>query len=156
MNSNDGPTPGDTADPFTKFWTDMMTAAPATSAAAAFAPSQEESLKQMRRAFLGAWAKSCDEFMHSERFLEMMKRSMDSSLAFREQMNTFLSGALQDSAFPSRDDTDSILQAVRTLDERVVGRIEELSRRVETLEGGPQQSTASQTPSSPGAKGGTP
>ena len=134
MDTHDGPQRGGTPDPFTKFWTDMMAAASTTAGGQAFAPSKDEALRQMRRAFLDAWAKSCDEFMHSEQFLELMKRSMDGSLALREQMNKFLAGTLQESAIRSPDNTDSTLQAVRTLEDRVVARIEEISRRVDGLE----------------------
>lgn len=90
----------------------------------------------MRRAFLDAWAKSCDEFMRSDHFLEMMKRSMDSSLAFREQMNQFLGQTLQSGPIPSREDTDAILLAVRTLEENIVDRLDALAQRVDQLEGG--------------------
>lgn len=112
----------------------MMSGMGATTMGKAFTATQEEAAKQMRQAFLDAWAKSCDEFMHSEQFLDMMKSAMDGALAFRERMNQFISNTMQGGPIPSRDDTDSILQAVRTLEERVLDRLELLSQRVDALE----------------------
>lgn len=137
MNEQEKTSESPAVDPFSKFWADMMAGASAVGMGQAFQPTgQEDSAKQMRRAFLDAWAKSCDEFMHSDHFLDMMKRSMDNSLAFREQMNQFLGQALQTGPVPTREDTDAILLAVRTLDERVMNRLDELSRRVDQLERG--------------------
>ncbi len=143
MNEQEKTTEPPAADPFSKFWADMMAGASAVGMGQAFqSTGQEDSAKQMRRAFLDAWAKSCDEFMHSDHFLDMMKRSMDSSLAFREQMNQFLGQTLQTGPIPSREDTDAILLAVRTLDERVVKRLDALSQRVDQLERGANNKTS--------------
>ncbi len=137
MNEQEKTTETPAADPFSKFWSDMMSGASVAGMGQAFPSTmQEESTKQMRRAFLDAWAKSCDEFMRSDLFLDMMKRSMDSSLAFREQMNQFLGQTLQSGHIPSREDTDTILLAVRTLEQRVVDGLETLSQRVDQLERG--------------------
>ncbi len=137
MNEQEKTTETQAADPLTQFWADMMSGASAAGMGQAFQPTgQEDSKKQMRRAFLDAWAKSCDEFMRSDQFLDMMKRSMDNSLAFREQMNQFLGQTLQSGQIPSREDTDTILLAVRTLEERVVDGLETLSQRVDQLERG--------------------
>lgn len=122
------------ADSFTRMWSDMMSKMSSAGIGQAFGVSKEETAKQIQQAFFDAWAKACDEYMHSEQFLDLMKRSMDGAIAFREQLNKFLSTALQDGAMPTRDDTDSILHAVRTLEERVLDRLEELSQRVEALE----------------------
>jgi hypothetical protein len=97
------------------------------------APPQEEMLKQMRQAFFDAWAKYCDEFLRSPAYLEAMKKSMDGALAFKQQVNEFLTRALHESQAPARSDTDSILLVLRSLEERVLGRIEDLNRRVEQV-----------------------
>ena len=137
MNEEEKTTEIPAADPFSKFWADMIAGASAVGMGQAFqSTGQEDSAKQMRRAFLDAWAKLCDEFMRSDQFLDMMKRSMDSSLAFREQMNQFLGQTLQSGHIPSREDTDTILLAVRTLEQRVVDGLEKLSQRVDQLERG--------------------
>jgi hypothetical protein len=51
-------------------------------------------------------------------------------------MNQFLGQTLQSGQIPSREDTDTILMAVRTLEERVVDRLDTLSQRVDQLEHG--------------------
>lgn len=139
------------ADPFSKMWFDMMSKFAPT---AGFAPQQaaanpsEQVLKQFRQAFFDAWAKHCEEFMRSDQFLQMMKKGMDSALAFRTQLNEFMTKALHENQMPARSDTDSILLVLRSMEERVLDRIERLSQRVDALEtrgvsaGGPTASTA--------------
>ena len=135
MNNPSGSTAG-MADPFMRFWSDMMSKmAPPGVAVPSMGPSQEEIARQMRQAFFDAWAGHCEEFMRSEQFLGMMKESMDHTLAFREQMNKFFVKTLRDYQMPSQDDTDSILLAVRRLEDRVLKRVDELSQRVEAMEG---------------------
>ena len=95
-------------DPFTQFWTDTMSKMGGSAAAGSpvmpgmggaagsanpFEAMQEEAARQMRRGMLDAWAKSCEEYLGSPQFLEVMKQSMDNALAFRKQVNEFLNQA---------------------------------------------------------------
>ena len=122
------------ADPFTMFWSDWMAKMTGMGAPAASAPMQEQVMKQMRQAFFDAWAQHCDEFMRSEMFLDAMKRSMDSSLAFRQQLNEFFTRTLHEGQAPARSDTDSIMLVLRSFEERVLNRIDDLAERVTDLE----------------------
>lgn len=129
---------GPAGDPFSKFWMDCLT----KMASAGFAPSpssttgsSDEAAKQMRRAFFDSWAQHCEEFMRSPAFLEGMKRAMDSSLAFREQLNEFLTRALHEGQFPARSDTDSILVVLRSLEDRVLDRLDRLEKCVASMDG---------------------
>lgn len=126
---------GSGADAFTRFWADTMSRMMACGAIPQPAATPtEEGLKQMRQAFFDAWASHCEEMMRSEQFLQMMRRSMDNALAFREQLNEFMTRALHENQMPARSDTDSILLVLRSLEERVLDRIEQLSRRVSNIE----------------------
>ncbi|MDO8632723.1 MAG: hypothetical protein Q7R41_19755 [Phycisphaerales bacterium] len=150
---------GLTGDPFSKFWMDCLT----KMASAGFAPppsstteSSEEAVKQMRRAFFDSWAQHCEEFMRSPAFLEGMKRAMDSSLAFREQLNEFMTRALHEGQIPARSDTDSILVVLRSLEDRVLDRLDRLEKRVASMNGtqggGPSEERA---PAGAGTAAGT-
>ena len=118
---------------FTKFWSDAM-AGMNPQVASMFGVPSDEVTRQMRQAFFDAWERHCEEFMKSEAFLETMKNSMDHAIAFREQMNQFFTKTLNTYQMPSQEDTDSILLAVRRLEDRVLKRVDELSRRVEAIE----------------------
>jgi hypothetical protein len=137
------------ADPFTKFWTDCVSKM--TGAGLSPTPPQisEDSMKQMRRAFFDAWAHHCDEFMRSPAFLDGMKKSMDGALAFREQLNEFMTRALHEAQAPARSDTDSIMLVLRSLEERVLDRLDRLEERVASLDEAstdPTRSTSSRRP----------
>lgn len=121
------------ADPFSAFWADLMSRM-STAGFGQPAPSpQDEMFRQMRQAFFDAWGQYCEEFMRSPAFLEALKKTMDNALAFRQQLNEFLTRSLHEGQAPARADTDSILLVVRSLEERVLNRVEELSERVDAL-----------------------
>ncbi len=132
MNGFDGFNGGQ--DPFSKFWSEFMAASPLGSMAAPSAAARDEMLRQMRRAFFESWAKACDEFLGSAQFLDMMKKSMDNALAFKQQVNEFMTRAVHEAQVPARTDTDSILLVLRSLEERVLGRLDALGERVAELE----------------------
>jgi hypothetical protein len=122
------------ADPVMQFWGDFMSRmgqAPGSSASAA---ASNESAKQMQRIFLDALAKYCDEFMRSEQFLGMMKQTMDRSLAFKQQVDQFLTGAYQSAQAPSRSDTDHIAGLLRSVEHRLLARLDEVDQRVAAVE----------------------
>lgn len=122
------------ADAFSRFWLDLISQAAAGGARSQQPTMPEQMLRQMRQAFFDAWAKQCEEFMRSEAFLEAMKKGMDNALAFKQQVNEFITKTLHDNQIPARSDTDSILLVLRSLEERVLDRIDRLSDRVTRLE----------------------
>jgi hypothetical protein len=121
-------------DPFNRFWTDWMAQMGAMGVVPPSGPSCEEAMKQMRKGFFDAWAKHCDEFMRSEPFLDAMKRSMDNALAFKQQLNEFLTRSLHDGQAPARSDTDSIMLVLRSFEDRLLKRIDTLDARLTALE----------------------
>lgn len=137
----------ETNNPFAKFWTDMATQMMGQPAQPAPGDARDAMFRQMRQAFFDAWARSCDEFLSSDMFLESMKKSMDASLAFRQQMNEFFAKALHETQSPTRSDTDSILLVLHGLEDRLLARIEDLSQRVAGLESGQSPSPERRTPS---------
>ncbi|MBI4718981.1 MAG: hypothetical protein HY763_14335 [Planctomycetes bacterium] len=151
------------ADPFSRFWMDMMSrmtsaampAAAPTAGPLGASPLGEEYLRTMRQAFFDAWAKYCDEYLGSEPFLEIMRKSMENALAFKRQVNEFLAKSVHEAQMPSREDTDSIMLVLRSMEERVLDRLEKLSQRVEALEargaGGPSTAATAAARSQPPA-----
>jgi len=130
MNGN-----SNNSDAFSRFWTDMVSKmTPPGMMSQATAPSMEETTRQMRQAFFDSWAKYCEEFMSSEQFMDAMRKSMEGALAFKQQVNEFLTQSLHESQMPSREDTDSIMLVLRSVEERVLDRLERLAHRVEGIE----------------------
>lgn len=123
-----------TADPFSRFWLDLMSKMSGAGFGTTQATGRDEGMERMRRAFFDAWAHHCDEFMRSDMFLEAMKKSMDGALAFKQQVNEFLTRALHENQMPARSDTDSLMLVLRSVEERVLGRIDRLSERIEEIE----------------------
>lgn len=131
------------ADPFTTFWTDMM----GRMASAGMTPPSpgREMADGMRKAFFEVMAEQADQFMRSEPFLAAMKQSMDNSLAWRQQMNEFLTKGLSAAQMPSRSDVEHTGALLRGMEERILRKLDELSERVERLE----QAQGRKAPASP-------
>ncbi|GMU37258.1 MAG: hypothetical protein KJ057_06575 [Phycisphaerae bacterium] len=130
------------ADAWMKFWTDAMSKMPGAPGAPASAPppapalSPSEMLSKMQQTFLEAWTKGMDQYMRSEAFLQMMKKSMENALAMRQQLDEFLRKTLHGAQAPSRADTSDLMQFLHTFEDRVLDQLAALSKRVDDLEGG--------------------
>lgn len=135
-------------DAFGKFWTDMM-GRMAGGAGAASSAAGPDAVEAARKAFFSSLADQADATMRSEAFLSAMKQAMDNALNLKEQVNAFLSQGLQAARMPSRDDTDHIVLLLRGMEERLAGRLDELSARVERLE---RRENGSTGRAKPGAK----
>jgi len=140
-----------TGDPFSRFWMDLMSKM-GTGFAPTAAPTPDDTAKRMRQAFFDAWAKHCDEYMHSPAFLEMMKKSLDGALAFKQELNQVLTKALHESQIPARSDTDSILLVLHSFEDRVLDRLEKIAERVNKLEDAVNPDAADDSPSAPGKR----
>lgn len=128
------------SDLWVKAWTDMMSQVMSGQTAqgpkpmpGGFAPPSDAA-RQMRDAFLEAWGRQCEEFMKTDAFMDMMKKTMDQSLAFRQQMNQFLQKGLQTAQAPSRADTGDIMQFLHSFEERVLDQLDHLTKRVDAME----------------------
>lgn len=130
-------------DPFSAFWSAFATKSPFDMMADQSAEVRDEMLGRMRQAFFDAWERHCIEFMGSEQFLEAMKQAMDGALTFRKQMNDFLTRSMRDAQIPTKQDSDSIVEILRGLEEGLTHRLEDISRRVAALETKVAQRTSS-------------
>lgn len=119
-------------DPFMRFWTDLMS----RLTAAGLSPPQpsQDLMQQLRRAFFDALAEQADQFLRSEAFLNAMKQGMETSLAWQQAINQFLQKGLAAAQIPSRADAEHLVVLLRGMEERVLDRIEDLSKRVAALE----------------------
>lgn len=121
------------ADPFSAFWTDFWARA-AASGAGAIPQPPPDAMAQMRKAFFDALSEHMEGFMRSEAFLNAMKQSMDHALAWQQMMNQTLQKGLSGAQMPSRDSADHVVLLVRGMEERVLGKLEDMVTRIEKLE----------------------
>lgn len=124
-----------TMDPLSQFWTDMFSRMNVPQAGAGAGPSMpHESQKQMQRIFFDAMAKFCDDYMRSEQFLQMMKESMDRSLAFKQQVDSFLTQLYRGAQAPAKADVDDISGLLRSIEANVLDRLSSLESKVAAVE----------------------
>jgi len=125
------------SDPFTKAWSDLfarMTSPAGPAPAAQQSTWPDETVKQMQRTFFDAMAKQADEFLRSPQFLTMMKQMMDQSMAFKQQVDRFITEAYRGAQMPAQADMQDLTGTLHGIEERLMSRIEELERRLEAAE----------------------
>jgi len=95
----------------------------------------DESVKQMQRTFFDAMAKQADEYLRSPQFLGMMKQMMDQSIAFKQQLDRFITEAYRGAQAPAQADLQDLAGTLRGIEDRLMTRIEELERRLDATDG---------------------
>lgn len=105
-------------------------------AAFTFTPNSPppEVLRQIRNGIFQALAGSWEEFMRSPQFLDGMKQWMENAIAFRKMTNDFMGRMRNEMQAPARSDIDTIVLAVRHMEQRLLDRVEALSDQVRALE----------------------
>lgn len=144
------------SDPFTKAWSDFMgrmSAAMGQPAAQQQPSWPDENVKQMQRTFFDAMAKQADEYLRSPQFLGMMKQMMDQSIAFKQQLDRFITEAYRGAQAPAQADMKDLADTLRGIEERLMSRIEELERRLDTAEEGPRKGATDKSKGKPATRG---
>ena len=125
--------PQNPSDSFTQFWNDFMS----RMASAGMMPTGQagnDAIKQMQRIYLDAMAKYADEYMRSPQFLDMMKQTMDASMAWKRQVDQWLSGALKAAAMPTAEDAADAVARLHSMEKRLTERLSEIEERLIALE----------------------
>ncbi len=130
MNGEQFGVPG--ADQFSRFWGDFVGRLSANGAA----PPSNDAAEAWRKAFFAAMSDHLDSFMRSEQFLASMKQSMESALTWQQTVNQALQKGLSVAQMPSRADTEHMVRLMRGMEDRLVDKLEGLSRRIDALEQG--------------------
>jgi hypothetical protein len=123
-----------TADPFTQFWSDMMSRMAPPKAPEAPADASRDAARHMQRIFFDAMAQYFDDFMRSEQFLRMMKESMDRSLQLKQMVNQFLAQAHRQAQSASTTDVDDLAGCLKSIEDRILARIDRLEDKVAAVE----------------------
>lgn len=87
-------------------------------------------LRQMRGGVFQGLAKSWDEFLRSPQFLEGMKQWIDTTILVRRMSNDLLTRSRHEMQATAREDTDSVMLAMRHLESRLLDRMEQLEAKV--------------------------
>ena len=93
-----------------------------------------ELMRQIRSGLFQAMARSWEEYMRSPQFLEGMKQTMDSAIAFRKLSTEFFNQARRETQGTTRADVDAVLLAVREMESRLTERMDDLAARVNHVE----------------------
>ncbi len=141
---------------FQKMW--MESASRMVQAALGTPPNSDpEVLRQMRNGLFQALAQSWEEFMRSPQFLEGVKQWMENAVSFRKMTGEVLAKARNEMQAPSRDDIDTVLLAVRHLENRLLDRLESMSAELAALKARAENGrhTEPAIPPKPGARAGS-
>jgi len=92
-------------------------------------------MRQMRSGIFQALGHSWEQFLRSPEFMEGMKQSMDSAIAFRKMTNDLFSKVRHETHAVARDDIDAVMLTVRHMETRVLDRLDELAARLDDVAG---------------------
>lgn len=151
--NNDEPSFSGQTDAFQKIWAESLSKM--AQSAFTFTPESapEETIRQIRSGIFKALTHSWDEFLRSPEFLQGMKQWMDQAVQFRQMSHDFMAKARQEFQEPSRSDLDGLLVAVRSLENRILERVEDLAGQVgelrQQLESKPGSTEGAETPGQP-------
>jgi small-conductance mechanosensitive channel len=125
--------PFDQTQRFASVWMDY--AAKMSQAGMTFDPAKAppEVARQMRSMMFTSMAQYAEEFMRSPQFLEAMKQSMDAAVAFRKQMNDFLTTVQHNAQGVARQDIDSLMLNLRHSETRLLEAIEQIGERIDSI-----------------------
>jgi hypothetical protein len=140
----------------TTTWLDFATRM--TAAGLSFQPDQSppDAARHVRDVTLDALGREADKYMRSPQFLQAIKQTLDTSIAARKQLNTFLAQAHHSVQGVAKQDMDALSLSVRQMQTRVLDRLEQLiermdevSRRLEAMES-PSESQSARVSTEPG------
>ena len=114
-------------------WAEWATKMATASLAFRAGSAPPDTARSMRDAGFEAMAHSTDQFMRTPQFMEMMKQSLDASIAFRKQLNELFTQAQHSVQSPAKSDVDGVTKAIRRVETRVLARIEELCDRLDAV-----------------------
>jgi ABC-type transporter Mla subunit MlaD len=114
-----------------EFATKLATAGLTMDPSAANSPP--DAARNMRDATLSAMSQHAQQFMRSEQFLDMMKKSMDASINWQRQMNEFLTKAHHSTQSVAQSDVDDLHRSVRHLEQRTLDQIEQLASKLDQM-----------------------
>lgn len=119
---------------FTRMWTDFASKMAASGMAPPSGEASADMARQMRDTFFAAWTDACDRYMRSEEFRQMMRESMSAAIELRKQLNQQLGDFQHTMQGASRQDVDRLLQSIDSLETRVNETLEQLMRRLQSLD----------------------
>ena len=127
--------PFEEAQKLTNVWAEFATklAAAGLTMDPSAANSPPDAARNMRDATLSAMSQHAQQFMRSEQFLDMMKKSMDASINWQRQMNEFLTKAHHSTQSVAQSDVDDLHRSVRHLEQRTLDQIEQLASKLDQM-----------------------
>ena len=120
---------------FLKMWSQLMTNM--GSAGFSFSPGDTppDAFKQLRASLLESMGKSFETYMRSPEFLDGMKQQMDGAVAFRKQMNQWMTDARHETQQPAREDIEQIDRRLRDVERDLEKRMDAVEDKLNTIVG---------------------
>jgi hypothetical protein len=119
---------------FQKIW--LETLAKMAQVSAAYSPGfpATEILRQLRAGMLRALGEAWEEYLRSPQFTDGKRQWLDQAIDLRKLRNDHMARIRSEIQSPHRGDIDSMMLAVRHLEQRLLGRVDELSGVIEQLD----------------------
>jgi hypothetical protein len=118
---------------FQKLWMDSMASMAGVWSQYSPASPAPEEMRKIRSGMLKVMTETCDEFMRTPQFMEMMKTSLNGALDLRRFAREGMQRVHEQFETPDKEDIDGVLLAIRHVERRVLDRLEGLEERVAAI-----------------------
>jgi hypothetical protein len=118
---------------FQKLWMDSF--ANMAGVWSQFSPGSPpiDEMRKMRGGMLQVLAGTCDEYMRTPQFMEMMKAWLNGALELKRLARDGMNRVHEQFENPSKQEIDDVLLAIRHVERRLLDRLEGLDDRVANL-----------------------
>jgi len=97
------------------------------------AKAPPEVARQMRSMTFSSMSQYAEQFMRSPEFLTAMKQSLDTAIAFRKQMNDFLTTMQHNVQGVARQDVDSLMVTMRHVESRALDSMAAITQKLDAI-----------------------
>lgn len=121
---------GDQVAAYQKIWAETVGKIMQTAISLPPNAAPPDVLRQMRGGVFQGLAKSWDEFLRSPQFLEGMRQWLENAVIIRKMTNDFLTRTHHEMQGTAHADIDTIMLAVRHMEQRVLDRLEKIEQHI--------------------------
>jgi hypothetical protein len=144
---------GDQAAAYQKIWAETIGKIMQNAISLPPNSAPPDVLRQMRGGIFQGLAKSWDEFLRSPQFLEGMRQWMENAVIIRKMTNDFLTRTHHEMQATAKCDIDTMMLAVRHMEQRILSRLEKIEERLAARPTAPSNGRTAKTRPAPAKRG---
>jgi hypothetical protein len=96
--------------------------------------SDPQHVKERQQQWLETAAESCDDFLRSTPFMEMMRQHLKSVIDLKTMQDQFIKGAARHFGMPLADDVFGLFERLHSTEQTILHRLQAIEERLQAIE----------------------